>query len=258
MRAGALASRPRLSAPFRSLASAIAFLTRVQLPSSWSASTDIAGGAPAFPVVGALLGALVGGIVHLLAKVEPAAAAAAIAVAAELLLTGALHLDGLADSADSLGARDSARALEIMRDHTLGTYGVSAIALDLLAKTVALSTLAHRPLAVLVALSLSRAIALPIAMVLPYARGEDAGLGYALSKRLRWPAALLGMAIAALIALVALGAEGAVLLSSALLVAAVIAALAYRRLGGITGDVLGAAIELAATVCLLVAAGWAR
>lgn len=258
MRSGALVSPPRMGAPLRLLASAIVFLTRVPLPPSWSASSGMLAGAPAFPLVGALLGALVGGTVHLLAQVEPALAAAAIAVAAELMLTGALHLDGLADSADSLGAQDRGRALEIMRDHTLGTYGVSAIALDLLTKVAALSTLAHRPLAAVVALSLSRSIALPIAFVLPYARGEEAGVGYELSERLGWPAALLGIAIAALIAVVALGAEGVVLLGSALLVATVIAALARRRLGGITGDVLGASIELAATACLLIAAGWVR
>jgi adenosylcobinamide-GDP ribazoletransferase len=258
MRAGALAVPLRLRAPLRSVACATTFLTRVPLPPSWSAAPDMASGAPAFPLVGALLGALVGATVDLLARVEPAAAAAAIAVALELLLTGALHLDGLADSADSLGARDRGRALEIMRDHTLGTYGVGAIVLDLLLKTAALGTLAHRPLAAVAALSLSRAIVLPMAVALPYARGGEAGTGRVLSERLRWPSALLGMALAAALALAALGAEGAAMIGGALLVAAAIAALARRRLGGITGDTLGAASELAATACLLLAAGWAR
>lgn len=258
MRAGSLSAPPRLSAPLRSAACATTFLTRLPLPASWSARTDMVLGAPAFPLVGALLGAVVGATADLLSRVEPALAAAGIAVALEVLLTGALHLDGLADSADSLGARGRERALEIMRDHTLGTYGVAAVALDLLLKTVALGALARHPLAAVAALSLSRAIALPMAVALPYARAADAGTGRLLSQRLRWPSALAGMAIGGGIAVAALGLEGLALLGAALIVAAILAAVCHRRLRGITGDTLGAAVELAGTVCLLVAAGWLR
>jgi adenosylcobinamide-GDP ribazoletransferase len=261
MRAGLLAAPPRLGAPLRSAAAATTFLTRLPLPASWGAPADMVSGAPAFPLVGALLGALVGLAVNLLARVEPTAAAAAIGVALELALTGALHLDGLADSADSLGARGREHALEIMREHTLGTYGVAAIVLDLALKTVALATLVHDPLAVLAAFSVSRAVALPLAVVLPYARDARdarAGTGRLMSERLRWPAALAGMAIGAGIAIGARGIEGAALAGTALLVAAVVGAACRRRLGGVTGDTLGAAVELAGSACLLVAAGWAR
>jgi adenosylcobinamide-GDP ribazoletransferase len=258
MRSGTPAAPFLLSAPLRSAACAITFLTRLPLPASWGASADVLAGAPAFPLIGALIGALVGVTADLLAEVEPAAAAAAIAVALEALLTGALHLDGLADSADGLGARERERALQIMRDHTLGTYGVSAVVLDLLLKTAALSALARSPLAVIAALSLSRAIALPVAVALPYAAPMRGGTGHLLSERLRWPPALAAVAIGAGIAVAALGPEGFALTSASLAVAIVVAAACRRRLGGITGDTLGAAVELAATACLLLAAGWAR
>jgi adenosylcobinamide-GDP ribazoletransferase len=257
MRVRSLTPAPGVGAPLRAASSAVTFLTRLPLPASWSASAEMVVGAPAFALVGALLGAAVGATVGLLARVEPALIAAAIAVAIEILLTGALHLDGLADSADSLGALTRERALEIMRDHTLGTYGVAAIAIDLLLKTAALSELAHSPLAATIAaLSLSRAVPLPIAAALPYARSEQDGTGRLLSERLSWRAALVGVLLGAAVAIAALGTEGAVLIGAALLVALAAGVGCQRRLGGITGDTLGAAVEISATVCLLVAAGW--
>ena len=241
------------------MTSAITFLTRVPLPASWGASANIVAGAPAFPLVGALLGAAVAGTAGLLVRVEPPAIAAAIAVGLEILLTGALHLDGLADSADSLGARDRERSLLIMRDHALGTYGVAAIVLDLLLKVAALSVLARSPLAATIAaFSLSRAISLPIAAALPYARPGQGGTGRQLSERLGWRTALAGLALGCAIAIAALGLEGVALIGSALLVALAIGVGCHRRLQGVSGDTLGAAVELSATACLLVAAGFAQ
>src|SRR5918999_885579 len=100
------------------LTAALAFLTRAPVPAG-----DLVRAAPLFPVVGAALGALVG------------------ATAVGLAVTGALHVDGLADSADGLAGRDRDHALAIMRDHAVGTYGACALVLDLLAKTVALAHL---------------------------------------------------------------------------------------------------------------------
>jgi adenosylcobinamide-GDP ribazoletransferase len=259
MRVKTMTAPPDLAAPLRAASSAVTFLTRVPLPASWCASSGMVAGAPAFPLVGALLGAVVGATTALLARVEPAPIAAAIAVAIEILLTGALHLDGLGDSADSFGARERERALEIMRDHSLGTYGVSAIVIDLLLKTVALSALAHSPLAVAVAaLSLSRAVPLPIAAALPYARPEQGGTGRLLSERLSWRAAVVGVVLACAIAIGALRVEGLALVGAAALVALTVGVGCRRRLGGVTGDTLGAAVEVSATVCLVVAAGWVR
>jgi len=216
-------------------------------------------GAPAFPLVGAGLGAAIGVTAQLLGRVEPAIIAATVAVGVEAILTGALHMDGLADSADSLGGRSRDRALAIMRDHTLGTYGVVALALNLLLKTAAIAALEPGPVAATVAaLSLSRATALPLAAALPYARAQESGTGRLLTERLQWPGALAAVLIASAVAVVALGGEGPVLVGTAAGVALLGAVACHRRLGGVTGDTLGAVVEVSATACLLVAAGFAR
>jgi adenosylcobinamide-GDP ribazoletransferase len=224
---------------------AVAFLTRL----------PVGGGALSprsalwFPLVGAALGALVGAAAIGLVELLPPLLAGALAVALELALTGALHVDGLADSADGLGGRDREQALAIMRDHSLGAYGASALVLDLLAKAVALGALAERGdvLPVIAAFAVARAAPLPLAAALRYARAEG-GAGEALAG-LRASGAVAGTALAALIAVAAGAPE--VLAAGAAVVAAVWW-VARRRLGGVTGDVMGAAVELTATAALVV------
>jgi adenosylcobinamide-GDP ribazoletransferase len=222
---------------------AVAFLTR--LPVGGGALTPRA--AVWFPVVGAALGALVGGAAVGLAGLVPPLLAGALAVALEAIVTGALHVDGLADSADGLGGRDRERALAIMRDHAVGAYGSSALTLDLIVKVVALGTLAERGeiLPVIAAFAVARAAPLPLAAALPYAR--PGGAGRALD-RLPRTAAIAGVALAA--AAVALAP---VTLVAAAVVTTAVGWLARRRLGGVTGDVLGAAVELSATAALVAA-----
>jgi adenosylcobinamide-GDP ribazoletransferase len=225
---------------------AVAFLT--VLPAGGGRLTRRA--APWFALVGAALGALAGGAALGLAEIVPPLVAGALAVALELALTGALHADGLADSADGLGGRDRERALAIMRDHALGAYGASALVLDLLVKAAALGALAHAGelLPVVAAFALSRAAALPLAAALPYARPGE-GTGRALDG-LTWPVAALATVPALALAALA-GAYAAV--AAAVAVTAGVGALAHRRLGGVTGDVMGAAIELTATAALVTA-----
>jgi adenosylcobinamide-GDP ribazoletransferase len=224
---------------------ALAFLTR--LPAGGGRLSPRA--ALWFPVVGAALGALVGGAAVGLADVLPPLLAGALAVALELAITGALHVDGLADSADGLGGRDRERALAIMRDHALGAYGGSALVLDLLAKAVALGALAERGdvLPVIAAFAVSRAAPLPLAAALPYARAGE-GTGRALADGLRPATAAAGVAVGVAVA-VAGGAYAAI--AAAVVVTSGVWWLARRRLGGVTGDVMGAAIELTATVALV-------
>jgi adenosylcobinamide-GDP ribazoletransferase len=240
----------------RPLAAAVGFLTSVPVRRPGAARpADLVAGATLFPLVGAALGALVGATAALLTPTLPALLAATIAVALELALTGALHADALADSADGLGGRDRDHALEIMRDHSLGAYGGAALTLDLLAKTVALAALAEHEavLAVIAAFAVSRAAPLPLAAALPYARPGD-GAGRLLADRLGTLPALAGVALAAVVAVTATGAAAGATLACLLLVTAVVGTLARRRIGGVTGDVMGAATELTATVALIVAA----
>jgi adenosylcobinamide-GDP ribazoletransferase len=236
------------------LRAAVSFLTRVPVdPRGDADAAAVAAGAIWFPLVGALVGGASALVAWGLAAILPATIAALGSAAATMLLTGAIHIDGLADTADGYGAMDPARALEIMREHSLGTYGVVAVVLDLALRTAATATLAGRPggLLYLVASgALSRAAMVGLGTLLPYARAEP-GLGSLLSDAPRSLAiwvALLGIAAAVL----------AVRLPG--LAAAALAGLAVlgwgwhcrRRLGGITGDTLGAASEGCEVIVLLV------
>jgi adenosylcobinamide-GDP ribazoletransferase len=219
---------------------AIAFLTL--LPVGGGALTARA--AIWFPVVGAAIGMLVG--VVALNDLVPPLVAGGLAVALELVLTGALHVDGLADSADGLGGRDRERTLAIMRDHSIGAYGASAVALDMLLKAAALGA-SDDLLPVVAAYALSRAAPLALAAALPYARSD--GAGRALDRLPPW------LAVAGSVPAVALAAFAPITIAAAALVTAGVWWLARRRLGGVTGDVLGAAVELSATAALIAQLG---
>lgn len=223
------------------------FLTRLPLGGARDVSgADVARGAWAFPLVGAALGAAVAGVALAADLALPPLAAAALAVAFGLFATGALHLDGLADSADGLGGRTRERALEIMRDHAVGAYGAAAITLDLILRVTLIATLLEEGealAALVVAGTVSRAAVLPLALWLPYARAEP-GPGAALSGQLTGGRATAGLAIAAALSLASLGLHGLGVLALAALVSLAIGLLARRRLGGVTGDTLGATVEL--------------
>jgi cobalamin 5'-phosphate synthase/cobalamin synthase len=233
----------------RPLLAAVAFLTRVPVG---GASFDPGAGAALFPVVGAGVGAAVGGTAYGLAQVMPALVAAGAALGVGALLTGALHLDGLADTADALGARSREAALAIMRDHAVGTYGAVAVVLDLLVKAAALAALAGRGRVVLEALAagaLSRAAPVVLGLLLPDVRREGVGAAF----RVTPAAAAVAVVLAAALAvpadplLIAVAAAAALLLGVWL----------RRWLGGRTGDTLGAATELVETTVLAAAAALA-
>ena len=212
---------------------------------------DVARGGAYFPLVGAGIGAVVGGIADAACGPLPAALAATIAVAAGAALTGALHLDAIADTADALGAWTRERALEIMRDHAIGAYGAVALVLVLLAKVTALAALAAEGGALrfaVCAAAAGRVVPVALSAALPYARaGEGVGRVLGGSSRLR----LLAAAATAVAFCVWLHA--AWLLAAAAGVAIVVAVAARRGLGGVTGDVLGASAELAELAALVVA-----
>ena len=238
-----------------SLAVAGAFLTRLPLRTGVSANgEDLARAAPLFPLVGAGLGAVVGVTAIGLSEFLPPLIAGLLAVALELVLTGAIHADGLADSADGLGGQGRERSLAIMRDHALGSYGAAALFLALGLKAVALGHLGEAGAlgAVVAALALSRLAPLPLAWFLPYARPGE-GSGRLLAGRISAFSVAAGAALAVLVAIPAMGLHALVLLVAAATVTAAVAALSRRRLGGVTGDVMGAAVELSATAALVAA-----
>lgn len=233
-------------------------LTRVPMGSdTLESDATLARALWAYPLAGALVCA-VGALVFALAIFArlPTSVAAALAIGANLLASGALHEDGLADFCDGLGGgRDRERKLAIMRDSRIGTYGALGLALSVLLRWSALAALAE-PASVLsiwiAAGALSRgAIALPLAL-LPPARSD--GLGIRAASPPAWSiAAALVIAVAIAIGLLGLGALP--LVAAVLVAAMIVTWLARTQLGGQTGDVLGACALGAECLALVVASG---
>jgi adenosylcobinamide-GDP ribazoletransferase len=246
-----------LGSSARAAVGAVAFLTRVPVGRRVECGpADVARGAALFPLVGAGIGALVGLVAAGADERLTPLLAATVAVALEAFLTGAIHLDALADAADGLGAGTRERALAVMREGTIGAFGAAALLLDLLAKTAAIAALqdGSRPiLALAAAFAVGRAAPLALAWALPYARPAG-GTGLALTERGAVPWLALGLALGIGIPVAALGLRGLALVAGATAVVALVGLVARRRLGGVTGDVLGAALELATTVALVAAA----
>ncbi|MCH2559334.1 MAG: adenosylcobinamide-GDP ribazoletransferase [Alcanivorax sp.] len=205
-----------------------------------------------YPVVGLLIGALVWGLAVWLES-APSAPLAALLLVVWVGLTGALHLDGLADSADAWlgGYGDRARTLAIMKDPYCGPAGAVAIVLVLLVKVTALAALlagGGTP-TLLVAPVLARAACAGLFLALPYVREQ--GLGSDPARHAARRAVGLTVLAAALLALL-LGQGAALLVTVAVFVGG--AALMRRRLGGFTGDTAGALVEGVEAAVLLAAA----
>lgn len=211
--------------------------------------------APAwFGPVGALVGLAVGGVWWGATELWPPLLAAVLAVGADAALTGMLHLDGLADSADGLippVARE--RRLAIMSAPDIGAFGVVTVVLVLGARVAALASMTPEVLLVAGLWALARAgMALAMARV-PYARAEGTASGFVPGRR--GAAASTTALLATVVIVLTLGpGPGAATAVAASAAFAAVVAVAWRRVGGYTGDVLGAAGVVAETVGLVVAA----
>ncbi len=205
----------------------------------------------AYPLVGAAVGAIAWGIGQVaLAAGLPAPAAAGLMIASMVLCSGAMHEDGLADTADGFwGAQSTDRRLEIMKDSQIGTYGTLAVVIVTGLRWAALATLIPLDSAgVFAAACLSRA-AMPVLMhALPPAR--SAGLSASVGRPGLLPV-LIGLGLAVVLSATVIGPAVLVALLSALVATAALGLLASRKIGGQTGDVLGATQQLTETFILL-------
>jgi adenosylcobinamide-GDP ribazoletransferase len=230
---------------------AAAFLTRLPLYRD-SRGGSLDGVALWFPAVGWGIGAATGAVALVVGAHAGWALGAAVAVAFGVALTGALHIDGLADTADALGASTKADALRIMRDSRIGAYGAIAIALSLLLRTAAIGRLAERShwLEIAAAGALGRAAPVVASGWLGYARSAR-GTGQLLAGTHPRRRALVVGAISVALASLSAGVAGA---EAAICAAAVCVACVWwlrRWLGGLTGDAAGATVELAEIAVLI-------
>ncbi|EWY37424.1 cobalamin synthase [Skermanella stibiiresistens SB22] len=236
------------------IAAATIFLTRLPVRFDGPMPADLHGRALGwYPLVGALIGLAAGGVYAgtLTLGLTPMAAAL-VALAVQIAVTGALHEDGLADVADGFGGgRDKMAKLAIMRDSRLGSYGVLALMFSVGSRWSALVALAD-PLVVTLALTaagaLSRAVVPAVYGYLDPARtdGLAAGLG-----RPPGPRIVLALALGACLGGLALGAAALPVLAAAIIAALAMAELARGQIGGHTGDVLGACQQVVEIAILL-------
>jgi len=236
----------------KSLAAAVSFLTRLPVGRLVSFDmADVARSAGWFPAVGLLLGAISGGAAALLRGHLPWALVAVILVVLEALATGALHFDGLADTADGFGGgREREDVLRIMRDHVIGSYGGTALALLVALKVAAYAALLQRAGRWLPAILLTPAIGrwsiLLLTAALPYARQTPSvvrGMG---KTPLVWGSLTVAVALAA--SRLWCAAAAAI---CAVAVSACFGLYCRRRIGGITGDTLGANLQLCECAALV-------
>lgn len=238
---------------------AIAFLTRIPVPRSSGLDAPAIGRSSLFfPAVGLLIGGAQAGVAWLALKRLPDGIAAVLTVLFGVLLTGALHLDGLADTADGFGGgKDKEHALRIMRDHSVGAYGAAAIALSLLLKVTVLSSLTMLgPVGlrwIVLAPSLGRWVPVILGRALPYARPAG-GLGQVVTGSNTGALEVGGATLAAAASAAWLASwNGAIALGVAAGTALLFGALCRRKLGGVTGDTLGASVELCEAAVLVAA-----
>lgn len=232
------------------LRACLGFLTTLPLRDRSSDPGSLGQAAGWFPVVGLLLGAILAAVWSLADAVFPRILAAAVVVAAWTVLTGGLHLDGVADCCDGLlGPHTRERRLEILDDPRTGAFGVIGITLFLLLKTLSISSLHHfGPL--LLAPMLGRLAILLVAVRRP---ARDSGMAWEFHRGLRRRGILVAILIAWLVS-GSCAVFGLISFALAALIALMVGLVATRRLGGVTGDVLGLACETVELVVLMAGA----
>ncbi|MGH9899916.1 MAG: adenosylcobinamide-GDP ribazoletransferase [Pyrinomonadaceae bacterium] len=258
----------------RRLCIAITFLTRIPLPFKFESNIqDIGRASLFFPLIGAGLGLVATGLVMLsdflsdflsgFNVMSKALLISTLIVALWAILTGALHLDGLADMVDGFGGgRTREDVLRIMRDHQIGAFGAVALILLMTVKIASVASLivnASNYGYLILAPTLGRWTSVPLGKFMPYARRDNIGLGISVTYHTGWFEVVGATLITGVIFFLS-GAGGTGAICWLVVVVATIRD-AYKcshRIGGITGDTLGANIEICETLVLVTAAFIAR
>jgi adenosylcobinamide-GDP ribazoletransferase len=240
----------------RSFIAAFRFLTRLPMPGPDTRVEDLTMAVAWFPLVGAIVGFATAGVFALSLKLWPSVIAAALAVAFGLLLTGGFHEDGFTDAVDGLGGGFTReKVLAIMKDSRIGAYGAMALWVNLMLRWACLMAFANSPRQALIAFPLAMvwgrwSIALMLRLLPPIAEG----LAKEVHKRSGWMPFLASSALLLCANGIAWKLQFDHLIRT--MVGVIIAALIYvmylkRRLGGQSGDLLGAGNQIVETVALL-------
>ena len=235
---------------FRGFFVALSFLTRIPVRHKHEPSIGLA--APWFPIVGIVVGAIVGGVAWGVSNLTTPLVGAAVGVLVGVVVTGAFHEDGLADIADAfVGGWSTEDRLRILKDPLHGSYGVAAMCGSILLRVCALSAITPQQMftAAIAAHCLARAGALALMLTTALARHEGLGSDYV--KNLRVSKAIVSLCLSVLVVIAITGVW-----SIAVVVATIAGAMTIRwwskkKIGGITGDVLGAAEQLSEALILV-------
>lgn len=235
----------------KSMLAGISFLTRLPVARFVDFdAADVARSAGWFPLVGVLLGCIYGLAAALLRGHLPMVMVAIFLVALDAVLTGALHFDGLADAADGFGgSQDREGVLRIMRDHNIGSYGAAALILVIALKVTAyavLLTAGHWFYVFALTPALGRWSMLLLTATLPYARSAPSVV-----QNMTRSATLLGTAIMAILLAAARFRRAWAAAAVVAVVTLCFGMYSRRRIGGITGDVLGANLQLSESAALI-------
>lgn len=240
------------------LLAALRFLTVLPLPGdSGSRAEDLPASLPFFPVVGLILGAGAAVLAFYGSVLVPPAPLSVLIVGYLAFMSRGLHLDGLADTADGLmGSHQRQRMLEIMRDSRVGAMGVIAVFCVLAVKGASLASCERHALwrAALILPVAGRSAVVMAMGLLPYARPEGAGTAFYQDRPCA--AAIFAVLLALATGWLVAESAGLVAVEAALVVTMLLCWFAYRRIGGATGDVLGAVCEIAEATAALAACAW--
>jgi adenosylcobinamide-GDP ribazoletransferase len=227
----------------------IGFLTRI--PVRHGPDVHMGRVASLFPLIGLVIGAITAGVFALVAEVLPIGPATALALVVGILVTGAFHLDGLADSADALvGGTTPERRLEILKDSRHGTYGVAAIVCQVLVQFSLVSSQAVRPgvVMLIIAHSVGRAVAVS---VMKSASPANEGLGAIYVRDVSRLDQAIAVFMGGAVITALLGPWGLVVLAVGVVIAGIFARRCAARIGGLVGDVLGATEQVAETLLMI-------